>query len=409
MEDGWSVKKLHRLIMLSSVYQQSSEDNPEFRRLDPENTLLWRMNRQRLDFEAMRDSILAVSGELDRTMGGLPVSLTSQPSTRRRTVYAFIDRAKLPSLFPTFDFPSPDQHSPQRYLTTVPQQALFMMNSPFVAEQARNLVQRPEIAAEKQARRRVELLYRLVYGRAATPDEVTLDLQFVEADPGQPEVSNSQKPTAWQYGLGEYDPTAQCVKNFEPFRFFTNDAWPPVPLVPPDFRDAWQPVSLLPDPRSGNAHLTAEGGEPPDDSQHLVIRRWVAPLAGRVSLSGTLRHRQDNFKYSDGVQARIVSSRAGELASWVVSGMEAETKITGVEVKQGDTVDFIVGGRANSESDAFFWLPVIEMAKPPGTKIEGELKWSAGADFRGPSSRLLTTWEKYAQVLLQSNEFAFVD
>src|SRR5262249_50437787 len=119
MADGWSVKKLHRLIILSSVYQQSSEESAEGNRVDPENRLLWKMNRRRLDFEAMRDSLLAVSGKLIPRVGGAPVELTTAPYTGRRTVYGFVERQNLPGVLRTFDFASPDATSGQRYFTTV--------------------------------------------------------------------------------------------------------------------------------------------------------------------------------------------------------------------------------------------------------------------------------------------------
>ena len=90
VEDGWSIKKLHRLILLSATYQQSSQTRPACAKIDPENALLHRMNRHRLDFEALRDSILLVSGTLDRTMGGKSVDITKEPFPKRRTVYAFI-------------------------------------------------------------------------------------------------------------------------------------------------------------------------------------------------------------------------------------------------------------------------------------------------------------------------------
>ncbi|MBO0800078.1 MAG: DUF1553 domain-containing protein, partial [Blastocatellia bacterium] len=166
VENGWSIKKLHRLIMLSRAYQQSSQDNPEARRLDPENKLLWRMSRRRLDFEELRDSLLAAGGKLDQAEGGLPVSAIAWPYSHRRTVYSFIDRALVPNDFRIFDFASPDAHSPQRYLTTVPQQALLMMNSPFVIEQAKALIGRPEIAGGKNPRQRIARIYRLLYGRS---------------------------------------------------------------------------------------------------------------------------------------------------------------------------------------------------------------------------------------------------
>src|SRR5262249_55466333 len=141
MDSGWSMKQLHRLILLSSVYQQSSDDpgRRRSRAADPENRLLSRMNRQRLDFEAMRDSLLAVSGDLDPRVGGRPVELFTPPFATRRTIYGFVDRQFVPSALRIFDFANPDLHIPQRSETTVPQQALFFMNSPFVVERARAL------------------------------------------------------------------------------------------------------------------------------------------------------------------------------------------------------------------------------------------------------------------------------
>ena len=178
MNDGWSIKKLHRRIVLSAAYQEQSADCPDGRRVDPENTLLWKMNRRRLDFEAMRDALLAVSGRLDRTHGGPPVKNILSKSGRR-TVYGFLDRLYVPGLYRAFDFPSPDASSPQRDTTTIPQQALFLMNHPFVIECARHLVQSPEIAAEKDCARRVERLYRRLYGRGPTAEEVNLAREFM--------------------------------------------------------------------------------------------------------------------------------------------------------------------------------------------------------------------------------------
>jgi hypothetical protein len=177
MDNGWSIKKLHRLLVLSAAYQQSSADRPDARRVDPENALLWRMNRCRLDFEATRDALLSVTGRLDRTIGGPPLKdiLGGAP---RRTVYGLVDRLQVPGLYRAFDFPSPDTSSPQRDSTTIPQQALFLMNNPFVIASAQQLVQLPEIAAEKDCGRRVEHLYRRLYGRAPTADEVNLAEAF---------------------------------------------------------------------------------------------------------------------------------------------------------------------------------------------------------------------------------------
>ena len=112
---------------------------------------MWRFNRQRLDFEAMRDSLLAVSGSLDPTIGGPSTPITERPFSTRRTVYGFIDRQNLDGLYRTFDFAVPDATSPRRFVTTVPQQALFLMNSPFLHEQARRLAAMVAVGNEGRA------------------------------------------------------------------------------------------------------------------------------------------------------------------------------------------------------------------------------------------------------------------
>ena len=183
MDGGWSGKKLHRLILLSAVYRQRSDDRPECRRIDPENTLLWKANRRRLDFEATRDALLAAAGSLDRRLGGPPVQGITNPGVTRRTVYGFIDRLNLPGLYRSFDFPSPDATSPERATTTVPQQALFLMNNPFVLDCARKLMQRPGVAGEMDAGKRVERLYRILYGRPPTAEERALAREYLGDGP----------------------------------------------------------------------------------------------------------------------------------------------------------------------------------------------------------------------------------
>jgi hypothetical protein len=180
--DGWSLKALHRRVMLSSAYRQSSADRPEARAVDPENTLLWRMNRRRLDFEALRDALLAVSGRLDRTMGGPPVADLAAPASTRRTLYGKIDRLNLPGLYRTFDFPDPSATSPKRDATTVPPQALFLLNHPFTLAAAKALANRADVICWTDLEARVDRLYHLLYGRAPTGEELDLARGFV-ADP----------------------------------------------------------------------------------------------------------------------------------------------------------------------------------------------------------------------------------
>ena len=180
-DDGWSLKKLHRRIMLSATYQQASAERPDSSRVDPENRLLGRMNRRRLDFEALRDALLSVAGHLDTRVGGRSVDLFDTPFPKRRSVYAFIDRQNLPGTLRAFDFASPDQHTPQRFQTTVPQQALFLMNNPFVAEQARALAARPAVSAATTTPDKIDALYRVAFGRPPTTEEVALGVDFVRA------------------------------------------------------------------------------------------------------------------------------------------------------------------------------------------------------------------------------------
>jgi hypothetical protein len=205
IDHQWSLKALSRLILNSATYQQSSVGRAECQGVDGENRLLWRMNRKRLDFEGLRDSLLVASGQLDEAVGGPSVEITKAPWPRRRTLYAMIDRQNLPNLFRTFDFASPDTHSPQRYATTVPQQAIFLMNSPFLRDQARALAASSDLGPAAETRQRIDRLYRKVLARAATDDEQRLGAQFL-SDEAQhdappmpaPQTAAGERLSAWE-------------------------------------------------------------------------------------------------------------------------------------------------------------------------------------------------------------------
>ena len=182
VKNGWSIKKLHKIIMLSATYCQASTIPAEVQRLDPDNRLLSHQNRRRLDFEALRDSFLSVAGKLDPTMGGKPVDLFKTPFSTRRSVYGLIDRTSFPGTMRTFDVASPDQHAPRRFETTVPQQALFLMNSPFLTEQAKSLYLRLEVANSTTPAAKVTALYRLALSRKPTSEEVSLAIEFTRDD-----------------------------------------------------------------------------------------------------------------------------------------------------------------------------------------------------------------------------------
>ncbi len=195
---GWSVKQLHRWIVLSNTYRQSSDERPAVVAVDPDNQLLHRYNRRRLEFEALRDTLLTASDAIDLRAGGLPDDLTMQPFTTRRTVYGFIDRQNLPGMFRTFDFPNPDVSAAQRLATTVPQQALFMLNSPFVQEQARRLARRPLIAASESEEARIRALYRTIFQRAPDHDEVALARRFLQRPENTAEAQPDSPLSRWE-------------------------------------------------------------------------------------------------------------------------------------------------------------------------------------------------------------------
>jgi hypothetical protein len=174
---GWSIKALHREIMLSSTYQQSSRLDAESQAKDPENILIWRMHRRRLDVEAWRDAILAVAGRLDLKIGGPSVSLDS-PANNRRTLYAAVSRHDLASMLRLFDFPDPNITSGGRVETIVALQQLFVLNSEFMVANARAVAARlagPERSDDERIRR----AYQLLFGRRATERELMLGQRFL--------------------------------------------------------------------------------------------------------------------------------------------------------------------------------------------------------------------------------------
>jgi hypothetical protein len=195
IKSGWSIKDLHRRIMLSNTYQQQSVPRPAELAADPENRLLWRFNRQRLDFESMRDSLLAVSGSLGPYFGGPTAAIETPAFSSRRTLYGFIDRQNLDGVYRTFDFAVPDATSPRRFVTTVPQQALFLMNSPFLHEQARRLslesLRDPECRNGADTAKTVCNLYRRVLGRPPQKDELALATAFIEGQTGDGQTARN--------------------------------------------------------------------------------------------------------------------------------------------------------------------------------------------------------------------------
>ncbi len=193
IENGWSLKWLHREIMLSAAYRQSSAPGDEAFAVDPENRLLWRMNRRRLDIEAWRDAMLVAAGNLDPALGG-PARELADAANDRRTVYGKVGRDEMNDMLRLYDFPEPSAHSPGRDLTTTPLQQLFVLNSPFVGRQAAALAK--HLCGESpdgSDNQRIDRVYELLFGRLPTESERSVGLIFLSAS-----ADNGSAVDRWQ-------------------------------------------------------------------------------------------------------------------------------------------------------------------------------------------------------------------
>lgn len=207
MKNNWSIKQLHKTIMTSDTYCQASQNRALCDEVDPENRLLWKMNRRRLEFESLRDSMLAVSQQLDARMHGKPEKLFEANQSRRKTIYGEIDRQNLPGIYRIFDLPNPDQSAAKRTRTTVPQQSLFMINSPFVAAQANHIMKELVSNNERQIDQ-IKQLYRTLFQREPTPLEIEIGSQYIKS------AELSHKPDNLA-PLARYAQVLLCTNEFE--------------------------------------------------------------------------------------------------------------------------------------------------------------------------------------------------
>ncbi len=197
VESGWSMKAMHRELMLSATYQLASARDPHNEQTDPDNRWLWRMKRRRLDVESWRDAMLSVSGRLDPKLGG-PSTDLGQASNSRRTVYGKVSRHELDGLLRLFDFPDANITSDKRSETTVPQQQLFVLNSPFMVEQAKALSARllADHGLQEDAAR-VNRAFLLAYSRPATSDETEAVCGFLRGEDSE-ETKAVNKLSRWE-------------------------------------------------------------------------------------------------------------------------------------------------------------------------------------------------------------------
>lgn len=369
-----SFKRLHRLLMTSTTYRQSSARRPELEAVDPSNQLLGRMSVRRLDAETMRDRMLTASGALSNSMFGKPIPVTEDfvgqvvvNDASRRSVYVQQKRSKPETLMRAFDAPVMECNCDKRPASTVATQSLMLMNSEFALKQASSLAMRvrQEAAATN-----------------AKPTPFEVDPNVLPLRPGD----------LWQIGYGEFDDSTKRTKSFTKFPHWTGSQW--------------QGGSVVPDPAIGFSFLNAAGGHTGNDQRHSPIRRWTAPLAGTVSITGSLHHPSEN---GDGVRSRVVSSRSGLVGEWIAEHKAVDVNVAAIEVQPGDTLDFITDCRETVTSDSFAWSIAIKLTTSSGK----ELAWQADKSFPGPTppplaNQIAAAWQIAYQRPITPAEFTAV-
>ena len=217
---GWSIKKIHRLILLSSAYQMSSEFSEANAKIDPENLYLWRMNRRRLEAETLRDSVLAVSGTINWEMGGRPVLPPLSQEERlgmwdvddwpesldldahdRRSVYVFVKRQFPFPMFTTFDAPDSSTSCGRRDVTTVAPQALTMLNGDFMIEKAGSFAERMIAEHGEDPGAWVDNTWLAAFARPPSPEERQNALEMLEVDSGSQQSTEELSDRLQQFAL----------------------------------------------------------------------------------------------------------------------------------------------------------------------------------------------------------------
>lgn len=394
MEEGWSLKKLHHLILSSRTWQQSCQSSTQKDETDAENELLSRMNRQRLDYETLRDNLLLVSGTLNPSQApGRPVPLNAPNVDTWRSIALLVDRYEQPTVPAMFDFANPDSHTPQRFVTTVPQQALFLMNSPFMKTHSEGLARRLPVEGSVPDSGTIRHLYNRVFLRNPTPDEVESTQRFLsDAAEMQPIPSHQ-----WSYGTVELEKGENGqmhLGGWKPFKVLDRKS------------NRWSHTGKIPDPVWSYAYLGSTSGHAGKPTGAPAIR-WTAPATMTIRLSGTLERQSE---HGNGVGAWISHSRTGPIRHAIARPKEkVSLSANNISVQKGDVITLAfdaIDGETNH--DTFHWTLAV---------YEGDTRLTdAKADFCGPDGwplagrvRRQPALAQLAQVLMMSNEFQFVD
>ncbi len=346
---GFSLKKLHRLILTSTTWRQQTV---------PRSANPYARSLRRLEAEAIRDRVLAATGSLDKTLYGKPLKIKEDETGQvvvdglqtRRSLYIQVRRSRPVALMQTFDAPVMETNCESRPSSTVATQSLMLLNGGFILDQAAKLADRAA-------------------GESAALDQAVLDSLPEITAPGQ---------NQWRYGYGSFDEKTNRIGSFTPLPHFNSSS-------------QWAGGEKLPDPTIGYAFLTATGGHP-DATGKSVIRRWIAPANATIKIEGTLSHGSEN---ADGVRGRVVSSRSGKAGEWVAHHGSTGTNVVSLAVEAGDTIDSIIDCRESITSDSFSWTVKISYSTGGKTVVADSQEQFAGPPESTDTvpSQIVRAWE----------------
>jgi mono/diheme cytochrome c family protein len=349
MSKGWSLKHLHRKIMTSTVYRQQARRTPQADSVDSSNQLHSHFPVHRLEAETIRDSILAVSGRLDKTQFGPAVEVSADATgqivimgdSQRRSIYVQVRRTQPVAILKSFDAPDMEVNCTDRSHSTVATQSLMLMNSEFILGFSKAFAERLNEEAAQQIP--LEDVAAITY-RAADSDIATLN--------------------PWRYGYGAIDETEEDkipMVTFADFPYFG--------------KGRWSGSKMLPDEVTSFSLISATGGHAALPKLH-PIRRWTSPVQGKLQIKGTLNHGTDN---GDGIRLSMISSRQGLLGRWVAHNSTQAYELT-VDVEVGDIIDAVVDAQASHTSDSFSNRYEILIVG----QDEDNRSWDSTTDFHGP-------------------------
>jgi hypothetical protein len=406
-DHNWSVKQIHRLIVTSTAYRQQSLNAGELAdrasKRDPHNRLLWRQNLRRLEAEPLRDTILQLAGGLDNRMYGYPVAVTQRSDgevvvndgklPQRRSIYLRVKRSAPLSILQLFDQPDIETNCTRRSISTVPLQALSLLNSDIASNAAASFADR---AIRESPQDPAGWAYLAAFSRAPGQEPRSFISLFMKEQTALHLAGTGQKQD-WQFGYGTASDQDTNKVHFTHFPAFVKNQWQLGPDYP--FRGSYW------------AGLNATAGHPGSDKP--VIAQWTSPHAGIFRIRGFTEHPSPA---GNGIRTTVISSRHGQLSQWETAHGKKQIQVDNIQVHQGDRLWLITDMNGELTSDNFNWTILIEQLDEAG---EVTKTWDSTAGFHGPlqdgdDQDLAKVARRKAlvdlcHVLLASNGFTYID